>query len=58
MGVCLRYSNNTEDARDILNEGFVKVFRYLDRYKIGTSLECWMRRIMIWCWPSPRIFRT
>lgn len=47
MGVSLRYSNNVEDARDIINEGFVKVFRYLDRYKVGTSLESWMRRIMI-----------
>lgn len=47
LGVCLRYSNNSEDARDILNEGYVKVFRYLERYKVGTSLECWMRRIMI-----------
>lgn len=47
MGICLRYSNNSEDARDILNEGFVKVFRYLNRYKVGTSLECWIRRIMI-----------
>lgn len=47
MGVCLRYSNNGEDAKDILNEGFIKVFRYLHRYKIGTSLEGWIRRIMI-----------
>lgn len=47
MGVCLRYSNNSEDAKDILNEGFVKVFRYLHRYKVGTSLEGWIRRIMI-----------
>lgn len=47
MGVCLRYSNNSEDARDIFNEGFVKVFRYLRRYKIGTSLDSWIRRIMI-----------
>jgi RNA polymerase sigma-70 factor (ECF subfamily) len=47
LAVCLRYSNNSEDARDILNEGFVKVFRFLDRYKIGTSLDGWMRRIMI-----------
>jgi RNA polymerase sigma-70 factor (ECF subfamily) len=47
LAVCVRYSNNYEDARDILNEGFVKVFRFLDRYKIGTSLDGWMRRIMI-----------
>jgi RNA polymerase sigma factor (sigma-70 family) len=47
MGLCLRYSNNPEDAKDILNEGFIKVFRYLQRYKVGTSLEGWIRRIMI-----------
>lgn len=47
MGICLRYANNSEDAKDILNEGFIKVFRYLHRYKIGTSLEGWIRRIMI-----------
>lgn len=47
MGICLRYSNNNEDAKDIINEGFVKVFRYLHRYKVGTSLEGWIRRIMI-----------
>ncbi len=47
MGVSLRYSNNSEDAKDILNEGFIKVFRYLHKYKIGTSLNSWIRRIMI-----------
>lgn len=47
MGICLRYSNNNEDAKDILNEGFIKVFRYLHRYQVGTSLEGWIRRIMI-----------
>lgn len=47
MGLCLRYSNNQEDAKDILNEGFIKVFRYLNRYKVGTSLSSWIRRIMI-----------
>ncbi len=47
MGVSLRYSNSSEDAKDIVNEGFIKVFRYLHRYKVGTSLEGWIRRIMI-----------
>jgi RNA polymerase sigma-70 factor (ECF subfamily) len=47
MGICLRYSTNSEDAKDILNEGYIKVFRYLQRYKVGTSLEGWIRRIMI-----------
>jgi RNA polymerase sigma factor (sigma-70 family) len=47
IGVCMRYSNDYEDARDILNEGFIKVFRFIEKYKIGTSLESWIRRIMI-----------
>ncbi len=47
MAVCLRYANSHEDARDILNEGFIKVFRYLDRYQVGTSLDSWIRRIMV-----------
>lgn len=47
MGVCLRYANNQEDARDILHEGFIKIFRNLGKYKPGTSLNAWIRRIMV-----------
>lgn len=47
MGVCLRYSNNKEDALDILHEGFIKIFRNIAKYTIGTSLGAWMRRIMV-----------
>ncbi|RMG81471.1 MAG: sigma-70 family RNA polymerase sigma factor [Bacteroidetes bacterium] len=47
MGVCLRYSNNSEDALDILHEGFIKVFKNLAKYEPGTSLSAWIRRIMV-----------
>ena len=47
MGVCMRYSNNQEDARDILHEGFIKIFKNLHKFKIGTSITAWMRRIMV-----------
>jgi len=47
MGVCLRYSNNSEDALDILHEGFIKVFKNLAKYEPGTSLTAWIRRIMV-----------
>jgi len=47
MGVCLRYSNNKEDALDILHEGFIKVFRNIAKYQPGTSMNAWMRRIMV-----------
>ena len=45
--VCLQYSGNDEEARDILQEGFIKVFENLARYKHEGSFEGWMRRIMV-----------
>jgi len=47
MGVCLRYSNNREDALDILHEGFIKIFKNMSKYQSGTSLSAWIRRIMV-----------
>lgn len=47
MGVCLRYATNKEDAQDILHEGFIKVFRNLEKYQVGTSISAWIRRIMV-----------
>lgn len=47
LGVCMRYANNDEDALDILHEGFIKVFKYIGKYKPGTSLHAWIRRIMV-----------
>lgn len=45
--LCLRYANNTEDAMDILHDGFIKVFKNIDKYQVGTSLCAWIKRIMI-----------
>ncbi len=46
LGVCLRYSNSTPQAEDVLQEGFIKVFSKLEMYK-GGSLEGWIRKIMV-----------
>jgi RNA polymerase sigma-70 factor (ECF subfamily) len=45
--VCLQYSGNDEEARDILQEGFIKIFENLGSYKHEGSFEGWMRRIMV-----------
>jgi RNA polymerase sigma factor (sigma-70 family) len=45
--VCLQYSGNDEEARDILQEGFIKIFEHLDRYKHEGSFEGWIRRIVV-----------
>lgn len=47
MGVCLRYASNRDDALDILHDGFMKVFKNIEKYQPGTSLNSWIRRIMV-----------
>ena len=44
---CLQYSGNDEEARDILQEGFIKIFENLVHYKYEGSFEGWMRRIIV-----------
>ncbi len=45
--VCLRYAGNAEEAEDILQEGFIKVFKKLDSYRGDGSFEGWVRRIFV-----------
>ena len=46
-GVCLGYVNNRDDAKDIMQEGFIKVFSSLKSYTATGSLEGWVRRIIV-----------
>ena len=47
LGVCYRYTKHISDAEDVLQEGFVKVFRSLYQYKFEGELGAWIRRIMV-----------
>lgn len=47
MGVCLRYSANADEAQDVLQDGFIKVFNKLPDFVNKGSLEGWVRRIMV-----------
>ncbi|MBS1919068.1 MAG: sigma-70 family RNA polymerase sigma factor [Bacteroidetes bacterium] len=47
LGVCYRYTKSTNDAEDILQDGFVKVFSRLKQYKHEGELGAWIRRIMV-----------
>jgi RNA polymerase sigma factor (sigma-70 family) len=47
FGVCLRYAKDRTDAEDSLQEGFMKVFKYIDKYRHEGSFEGWVRRIMV-----------
>lgn len=47
MSVCLRYTKNTDQAKDILQDGFIKVFNGMDKFNQAGSFEGWIRRIMV-----------
>jgi RNA polymerase sigma-70 factor (ECF subfamily) len=52
MGICMRYCSNTDDALEVTNDGFLKVFKALDTFNpqhsnVDASLKGWMKRIMI-----------
>lgn len=47
MGICLRYVSNREEARDILQEGFIKIFEKVDQYDDSYSFIGWMKRVMV-----------
>lgn len=46
MGICMRYAGSTDEAADMLNEGFLKVFSNLDKYEDTGSFEAWMKRVV------------
>jgi RNA polymerase sigma factor (sigma-70 family) len=47
LGVCYRYTKSMHDAEDVLQEGFVKVFLHLDKFRFTGELGAWIRRIMV-----------
>lgn len=47
FALCLRYASSREDAEDILQEGFVKVFRDLHQYTGAGNLEGWVRKVFV-----------
>jgi len=47
LAVCLRYAQNRDEAEDILQEAFLKIFQNISSYRKEGSFEGWMKRIMI-----------
>ena len=45
--VCLRYCSDIDQAKDLLQEGFIKIFRSLDSFRSEGSFEGWVRRIFV-----------
>lgn len=47
MTICFRYLKNDDDALEVLNNSFLKVFSKINQYKSEGSLEAWIKRIVI-----------
>ncbi len=47
MSVCMRYTNNEDEAKDVLQEGFLKIFAGVLNYSHTGSFEGWVKRIMV-----------
>ena len=47
FALCLRYASSREEAEDILQDGFLKVYRDLHQYKPSAPLGAWIRRVMV-----------
>ena len=45
--VCLRYAGSSEEAEDILQEGFIKIFKKLSSFRGEGSFEGWIRRVFV-----------
>lgn len=48
FAVCMRYAKTREEAEDILQEGFIQVFKSLETFKFAGSFEGWIRKIMVY----------
>jgi len=47
VSVCRRYCTDDDQAKDIVQDGFIKVFKNLERFNYQGSFEGWIRRIMV-----------
>ncbi len=47
MTVCLRYAHDSMEAEDMMQEGFIRVFNYIEQFKFEGSFEGWIRRVVV-----------
>ena len=47
MSICIRYTGNYDDAVEVLNDGFMKVFANIEKFDITKPFKAWLRRILV-----------
>lgn len=46
MGICRRYARHSDEASDILNESFLKIFNHMERYDASKPFRAWIGKII------------
>jgi RNA polymerase sigma-70 factor (ECF subfamily) len=49
MSLCMRYTKDRQEAEEVLQDGFVQMFRSIQQFKNTGTFESWLRKIMINC---------
>ena len=49
MSLCMRYAKSREEAEEVLQDGFLLVYKFIGQFKNSGSFEGWMRKIFINC---------
>ena len=47
MGICVRYTNDRDEASGVMNQGFYKVFTHIDSFDTSRPFKAWLGRIMM-----------
>ena len=47
LNLCLRYARNREEAREMLNDGFLKIFRHLEKEKFEGAFVPWFKKVLV-----------
>ena len=47
MGICLRYAGNRDEAAEVMNQGFFKVFTHIERFDMSRPFKAWLGKIMM-----------
>lgn len=47
FGICIRYAKTREEAEDVFQDAFVKVFKYIESYSFTGSFDGWIRKIFM-----------
>lgn len=47
LKICARYAKDMEDAEQLLNDGFLKIFHSISKYEGRGSFEGWMKRVLV-----------